>query len=99
MLPQVSVVIPTYNAGKWVEATLDSVVRQTLPHDNLEIIVADDGSTDDSPRIARTFLERTSVRHRVVLREKNGGIGAARNTGWRAASGEWVNFLDADDLL
>src|SRR4051812_21429783 len=98
MLPQVTVVIPTYNAARWVEETLESVIRQTLPAENLEIVVADDASKDDSVRIARAFLERHSVRHQVVVREKNGGIGPARNSGWRVATGDWINFLDADDL-
>jgi glycosyltransferase involved in cell wall biosynthesis len=95
----VTVVIPAYKAAAWVEATLESVVRQTHPHEHLEIIVVDDASPDDGAAIAGKFLERHSIKSRVVACEKNGGVSAARNVGWKLASGDWIQFLDADDLL
>jgi glycosyltransferase involved in cell wall biosynthesis len=97
--PAVSVVIPVYKASEWLEATLESLLRQTYPVRDLEILVVDDASPDDSSDIARRFLERHSLKGRVIVREQNGGVGAARNTGWNAASGDWIQFLDADDLL
>jgi glycosyltransferase involved in cell wall biosynthesis len=99
MRPRISVVIPTYNSGPWVEATLESVVRQTYPLEQLEVIVVDDASKDDSVAVSRRFLERQTLRHRVIAQEKNRGAAAARNAGWRVAEGEWIQFLDSDDLL
>jgi CDP-glycerol glycerophosphotransferase len=87
MAVRVSVIIPTYKSAAWVEETLESVVRQTYPLSQLEIIVVDDASPDDSAAVARRFLEKQPVKSQVVVREKNGGIGAARNAGWQRASG------------
>jgi teichuronic acid biosynthesis glycosyltransferase TuaG len=92
----VTVVIPCYNAAKFIGATLDSVLVQT--HRNVEVIVVDDKSTDSSAAIVREFAGRDK---RVVLIEmqKNAGAPAApRNTGVRAARSPWIAFLDADDL-
>lgn len=99
MSPRVSVVIPTYKSAAWVEETLESVIRQTYPAELLEIVVVDDASPDDSVRVASKFLERQAVKSRVVAREKNAGAGANRNAGWQLAEGDWIQFLDADDLL
>jgi len=99
MAVRVSVIIPTYKAAAWVEETLESVLAQTYPLDQLEIIVVDDVSPDDGAAVARRFLEKRAVKSQVVVREKNGGVGASRNTGWKLAEGEWIQFLDADDLL
>lgn len=93
MTPLVSIVIPCYNAAAWLAATLESAVAQTWPY--REIIVVDDGSTDDSITIAAKFAE-----HGVqLIRQRNAGAAAARNTALRAARGEYVQFLDADDLI
>jgi len=89
----VSVVIPTFNRGPRIQATLDSVIAQTLAP--LEIVVVDDGSTDGtSDWIEEHFGD--AVR---VVRQKNGGVARARNRGWREAKGEWIAFLDHDDLF
>jgi glycosyltransferase involved in cell wall biosynthesis len=93
----VSVVIPVYNAERWITETLESVISQREAS-HLEVVVVDDGSSDASVQIARRLLERSGLPHQI-LRRKNGGASAARNAGWRAASGEWIQFLDADDLL
>jgi glycosyltransferase involved in cell wall biosynthesis len=92
-LPLVSILIPCYNAGRWLAATLESALAQTWPH--LEIIVVDDGSRDDSPAIARSFEERGV---RLIL-QPNAGASAARNRALRESHGEFLQFLDADDLL
>jgi glycosyltransferase involved in cell wall biosynthesis len=89
--PSISVVIPCYNAERFLRETLESVLKQTfLP---LEIIVIDDGSTDNSAAIAASFGGIVRVE-----RQKNQGESVARNRGMDLARGEWVALLDADDL-
>jgi glycosyltransferase involved in cell wall biosynthesis len=89
--PLVSVVIPTYNAVAFLVETLDSVLAQTYP--NLEIIVVVDGSTDATPLLLETYVDRIRV-----FRQANAGQAAARNHGAREAHGELLAFLDNDDL-
>ena len=89
--PLVSVVIPCYNQGRFLGDALDSVFRQT--YRAVEAIVVDDGSTDDTAAVARTFPD---VRY---LRQANAGAPIARNAGLRESRGEYVIFLDADDRL
>ncbi len=93
MTPLVSILIPSFNAERWLAATLASALAQTAPR--TEIIVVDDGSRDGSLALARTF-EARGVR---VIARPNRGASAARNTALAAARGEWLQFLDADDLL
>ena len=87
----VSVIIPAYNAGQFIEETLASVFRQTCA--NLEVIVVDDGSTDDTKSRLQAYGSRIHY-----IWQPNAGVGAARNRGMQAASGEYLAFLDADDL-
>lgn len=89
--PLISVVIPCYNAERWIAATLRSVLSQDW--ENLEVIVVDDGSADDSA----SLIERDFPQVKL-LRQKNQGVAAARNHGIKSATGEWVAFLDADDI-
>lgn len=101
----VSVIIPLYNKARYIRHTIASVLSQTTPqldgggggimHDNIEVIVIDDGSTDDGPAIVRQLAEQ-DARIRL-LSQPNGGVSRARNSGIRASQGEWVAFLDADD--
>ena len=93
--PLVSIIIPVYNAGKYLEESLGSVLKQS--YRNLEIICVNDGSTDDSPEILRKFKQDDS-RIRIISRE-NQGAGVARNCGLENAKGEFVLFFDADDIL
>ena len=85
----VAVIIPVYNRPYYLRAALQSVLRQTLPPD--EIIVVDDGSTDDTADVAESLAGVT------VLRGPNGGVSRARNRGVEAAQSAWVAFLDSDD--
>ncbi|MBU0995756.1 MAG: glycosyltransferase [Proteobacteria bacterium] len=88
--PFVSVIIPTYNRGWILKDAVDSVLSQDYPH--FELIVVDDGSTDDTKDILNTYGADIQV-----LRQSNTGVSAARNRGIRHASGELVAFLDSDD--
>ena len=92
---RVSIVAPVFNASKFLDACIGSVLVQTMPV--WELILVDDGSTDDSVRICERHAQ-TDARIRL-LSQPNSGPSAARNTGVRAASGEFVTFLDADDFL
>lgn len=92
--PMVSIVIPMYNAEKYIEETIKSVLVQT--YQNIEIVIVDDGSTDHSYTIASNYEGMRNLR---IIRQPNTGNSAARNTGLRAVKGEWIQFLDADDLL
>jgi len=93
--PRISIIIPAYNSGKYIEDTLTSVCSQTFS--DWECIVTDDGSSDGTRDTVRTFAEK-DVRIRLICHEKNGGVAAARNTSIAAASGEYIAFLDADDI-
>ena len=98
-MPNVSLIIPVYNACAHIEACLDSVIAQTL--DDLEIILVDDHGTDDSmDRARRKVAEYAGPKQfRFTATEANGGPGAARNHGIRQATGEYVAFLDSDDQI
>lgn len=91
-LARVSVIIPTYNRSSLLRLTVESVLAQTYP--NIEIIVVDDGSTDDTTMMMAQYAGRVTY-----IRQANQGGAAARNTGIRIATGEYFNFLDHDDLI
>src|SRR5271170_1948910 len=93
MKPLVSILIPAYNAEAWISDTLRSAIAQTW--EQKEIIVVDDGSTDQTLAIARRF-ESDSVR---VVPQKNQGAAAARNTALSLCHGDYIQWLDADDIL
>lgn len=89
--PTVSVVIPCYNAERYIVATIESVLAQR--HPGIEIIVVDDGSSDRSVDLVRATFP--AVR---VVQQANQGVAAARNNGIRLATGDWIAFVDADDI-
>jgi len=88
----VSVVIPAFNSEKYISECIDSVLNQT--YQNLEIIIIDDGSTDNTVNIVSGY-NNDKIR---LLHQKNSGSGAARNHGIQQASGKWIAFIDADDI-
>lgn len=93
MSPGVSIIVPAYNARRWLPAAIDSALAQTYPH--CHVLVVDDGSTDDTGAwIAATYGARVQY-----LPQANRGLSGARNAGLRHSTGEFVQFLDADDYL
>jgi len=93
MPPLVSILIPAYNAESWIAETLQSAVKQTWT--TREIIVVDDGSNDATVAVARRF-ESSGVK---VIQQQNCGPAAARNHAYRVSQGDYIQFIDADDLL
>ena len=92
--PLVSIIIPMYNSVKYIATSIESALNQTWP--NKEIIVVDDGSTDNSLEIARAFETKGTVK---VIAQQNSGSAAARNKGGKCSNGDYIQYLDADDLL
>src|SRR5262245_53259028 len=87
----ISVVIPCHNAAAYLRSSIDSVLAQTVPP--REILVIDDGSTDESATVAMSYAPRVRV-----VKQTNRGPASARNRGIEEATGEWIAFLDADDV-
>lgn len=94
-MPKISIVIPAYNVGPWIGETLKSVQQQTFK--DFECIVVDDKSTDNTADIVDIFCKE-DARFRLVKGERNRGVSVARNTGIDIARGEYISFLDGDDL-
>ena len=92
-MKKVSVIIPLYNTEKHIKDCIVSVLSQT--YQNIEIIVIDDGSTDSSLDIANKYKSNTVK----IISQTNKGAAAARNAGLQIATGEYIQFLDADDIL
>src|SRR5262249_23742907 len=89
-MPEVSVVIPSYNSAKYLRDAVDSVLKQTFR--DFEVVVVDDGSTDDTQAVICRYV--SSVRY---IRQDNSGVADARNRGIEASRGHYIAFLDADD--
>lgn len=94
-MPKVSIIIPCYNQAEFLLQALQALQKQTLQ--DFECIIVDDGSTDTSAQIAEDFIKSDSRFH--LIKKPNGGTATARNAGLRSATGEYVQFLDADDEL
>ncbi|MGW0227195.1 glycosyltransferase family 2 protein [Actinopolymorpha singaporensis] len=95
---KVSVVVPVFNGGEWLEECTESVLAQTMPRGDYEVVFVDDGSTDATPRVLDALAEREQVVRAVHL-PRSGGPGGPRNAGVEQAEGEYVYFLDHDDRL
>ena len=95
-MPKVSVIVPVYNVGKYLTKCLESLVNQTL--EDIEIIVVNDGSTDQSDEIIKKYKMQYPDKI-VALEKENGGLSDARNFGLDFANGEYIAFLDSDDYV
>ena len=93
---KVSVIVPVYNASQYIGKTLDSIIAQDF--DSFEIIVIDDGSTDDSLEIINQCLDGCEMPHKVIHQE-NAGVSVARNVGIEESKGDYLAFVDADDHI
>lgn len=91
----VSVIVPVYNVEKYLIKCVDSIINQT--YRNLEIILVDDGSTDNSRRICDEYKQKDN--RIVVIHKENGGLSDARNTGLNICTGEYITFIDSDDYI
>lgn len=96
--PTVSVIIPMYNAQETIEQTLDSIRCQTMLSSILEVLIVDDGSNDNSKRIVEEYMIRNKQVPIKYISQKNSGVSAARNRGLKEARGEYIAFLDSDDI-
>ena len=93
--PDISVIIPCYNYGRYLGETLDSVIAQDFS--NWECLIIDDGSTDNTFEVVKEFIQQDK---RIQYQfKKNGGLSDARNFGLKLAKGKFIQFLDADDLI
>ena len=94
-LPFISVIVPVYNVENYLAECLESIIRQT--YSRLEIVCVNDGSTDNSLNILNSYASKDS--RLKIITQVNGGLSAARNTGLKYSSGEFILFVDSDDLL
>ena len=95
MNPLISVIVPIYNVEKYLSKCVDSIINQT--YKNLEIILVDDGSPDNCPKICDEY-EKKDSRIKVIHKE-NGGLSDARNAGMKIAKGKYISFIDSDDFI
>jgi len=95
MNPQISVIVPVYNAEKYIPACLESILNQT--YSDFEVILVNDGSTDSSRNICEEYASKCKCIQ--VIHQKNCGVSIARNLGIDNAKGEWLYFVDADDIV
>ena len=96
-MPKVSVIIPVYNVQEYLRECLESLVNQTIK-DDLEVIIVNDGSKDNSQNIIDEYVEKYPELFKSYIKE-NGGQGSARNYGVKKASGEYIGFVDSDDYI
>lgn len=93
---KVSIIVPVYNVEKYLKKCLNSLVNQTL--DDIEIIVVNDESPDNSQRIIDEFEKKYPSKIKTITK-KNGGQGSARNEGLKVATGEYIGYVDSDDYI
>jgi|GEM_PF-1174792 len=92
-----SIVMAVYNVEKYLEEALESLLKQTFSFDNIEVILVNDGSTDNSAKICETYASK--YQNIIYLSKENGGVSSARNAGIDMATGKYINFMDPDDRL
>ncbi len=93
--PLISVIVPIYNVEKYLCKCIDSIISQT--YNNIEIVLVDDGSTDNSGEMADDYARKD--RRIIVIHKENGGLSSARNEGIKRSKGEWLAFVDSDDYI
>ena len=94
-MDRISIIVPVYNAASYLEQCISSLLNQT--YSDIEVLLIDDGSTDNSGAICEEFAEKD--KRVVYIRQQNQGVSVARNTGLDRASGEWITFVDSDDWV
>ena len=94
---KISVIIPVYNVEKYLEETIESVVNQTIGFDNIQMILVNDGSPDNSEEICLKYKEKYPD-NVVYVKQENAGVSSAKNNGLKHATGKYVNFFDSDDI-
>ena len=97
-MKQLSIIVPVYNAKRWMHRCVDSLLNQNLPREDYEIILVDDGSADGSPMICDEYQAAHAALVRVI-HQPNSGVSMARNAALDAAVGDYVMFVDADDYV
>ena len=97
-IPKISVIVPVYNTGKYVEKCLDSIKNQIM--NDLELIIINDGSTDNSEQIIKNWINQNKEKVNVkYFKKSNGGLSDARNYGVTKVSGKYISFIDSDDYI
>jgi len=94
-MKHISIIVPVYNVEQYLSRCIESILNQTFQ--DFELIMIDDGSTDDSPSICDKYQKKD--KRISVIHQKNAGQAAARNTGVKVASCEWIHFVDSDDFI
>ena len=92
-----TIIVPTYNVEEFIANCLDSLLDQDISTNDYEILVVNDGATDNSARIAGTYADKHE--HIRLINQANMGLSEARNTGLRQAKGKYIYFLDSDDYI
>src|SRR3989344_7351377 len=91
--PKVSIIVPAYNAEKFMKDAIDSALAQT--YSNIEVVVLNDGSTDGTAKIIKPYLKDKRI---IYFEQSNGGVSRARNKAFELSHGDYITFLDADDI-
>ena len=94
--PKISIITPAYNCAKFLPQTIESVLKQTFG--DFEMIIVDDGSTDNTKQVIEPYLKNHPLKIKYIY-QQNGGVSVARNTAVKNALGEFIAFLDADDMF
>ena len=95
---KVSVVTAVYNVEDYLEEMVESIIAQTIGFENIQLILVDDGSEDDSWAICERYMKQYPD-NVVAIHKENGGVSSTRNEGLKHVRGEYVNFTDSDDIL
>ena len=95
---KISTIIPVYNVEKYLDETIHSIINQTIGFKNIQLILINDGSPDNSEKICKKYLKKYPE-NIIYVSKDNGGVSSARNEGMKYATGEYVHFMDSDDLI